>query len=218
MNTPNERQSAQSMTARRYDRIASVYDWFEAPMEMMGGRRRRARVVGSASGKTLEIGIGTGRNLSFYPPNVELSGIDISERMLSRAEKRASQLGIDVALDHGDVEHLPFADDEFDTVIATCVFCSVDDPVRGLEEVKRIVKPGGQVLLLEHVRPHGRVSGWLADRLTSFTRRLLGSEINRQTEDNVRLAGLEIVDVKRQGVWREILARPKKNGDAHESS
>jgi ubiquinone/menaquinone biosynthesis C-methylase UbiE len=184
-------------------------------MDMMGGRRRRARVIGRASGKTLEIGMGTGRNLSLYPPDVDLHGVDISERMVSRARKRANRLGLDVDVEHGDVESLPFADDEFDTVTATCVFCSVDDPVRGLQEVRRVVKPGGQVLLLEHVRPRGRVCGWLADRLTSLTRRLLGPDINRRTEENIRLAGLEIDDVKRKGIWREILARPN-NGQEGE--
>jgi ubiquinone/menaquinone biosynthesis C-methylase UbiE len=111
-----------------------------------------------------------------------------------------------------NVEDLPFPDDSFDTVTATCVFCSVEGPVRGLEEVKRVVKPRGQVLLLEHVRPGGRISGWLADRLTSLTRRLLGPDINRPTEDNVRRAGLEIIEVRRQGIWREIVARPAENG------
>jgi ubiquinone/menaquinone biosynthesis C-methylase UbiE len=110
-------------------------------MDKMGGQRRRTRVVGRASGNTLEIGIGTGRNLPLYPLDVKLRGIDISRRMLSRARARAGRLGMDVDLEQGDVEHLPFADDAFDTVTATCVFCSVDDPVRGLQEVKRVVKP-----------------------------------------------------------------------------
>jgi ubiquinone/menaquinone biosynthesis C-methylase UbiE len=197
--------------ARRYDRTARFYDIVDAPMDWMGGAERRRRVLSRAKGCTLEVGVGTGRNLSSYPDGVEVTGIDISEGMLSRARRRAARLPIPVRLQQADVEQLPFPDDSFDTVTATCVFCSVEDPVRGFEEVRRVVKPAGQVLLLEHVRPRGRLLGWLADLLTPLTRRLFGPEINRRTEENVRRAGLEIVDVRRQGVWREIVAGPDKH-------
>ena len=112
------------------------------------------------------------------------------------------------ALDLADVQALPFDDDSFDTVTATCVFCSVADPVAGLKEVARVATPGGQVLLLEHVRPRNPVLGWLADLVAPVVRRLMGPEINRRTEDNVTAAGLEIDEVTRWGVWREIVAHP----------
>jgi len=194
--------------ARRYDRIARFYDAFEAPMDLLGGRRRRARCVAGAAGRTLEVGIGTGRNLELYRTDVELTGIDVSSAMLARAEKRADSLGRAVRLELADVEQLPYPDASFDTVCATCVFCSVADPVAGLREVGRVTRPDGQVRLLEHVRPHNRVLGWLADRLSPLTQRLIGPAINRRTEDNVRAAGLEPIEVRHHGVWREILARP----------
>jgi ubiquinone/menaquinone biosynthesis C-methylase UbiE len=194
--------------AHRYDRIARFYDAFEAPMDLLGGRRRRARCVAAATGRTLEVGIGTGRNIDLYPTDVEVTGIDISAAMLARAEKRADGLHLAVRLERADVERLPYPDSSFDTVCATCVFCSVPDPVAGLREVARVTRPDGQVRLLEHVRPRNRLLGWLADRLSPFTQRLIGPAINRRTEDNVRAAGLELVDVQRHGVWREILARP----------
>lgn len=202
-----------SRTTRRYDRIAAMYDGFEAPMDWMGGRRRRRRVIRQASGRTLEVGIGTGRNLSAYPEDVRLTGVDLSARMLERTEARAQRLEAPVRLERADAEHLPFADDSFDTVTATSVFCSVDDPVGGLEEIRRVVKPGGRVLLLEHVRPTGRLLGWIFDRLAPIVRRLFGPFINRRTERNVRQAGLEIVDLRRHGIWREIIARPSTTGD-----
>ncbi len=193
--------------ARRYDRLARFYDVLDAPMDWMGGAARRQRLLARARGRTLEVGIGTGRNLARYPAGVDLTGVDISARMLSRARARAARLRSAVHLQQADVELLPFPDASFDTVSATCVFCSVENPVRGLEEVRRVVKPQGQVLLLEHVRPRGRVLGWLADRISPLTRRLIGPEVNRPTEENVRRAGLDIVEIRRQGVWREIVAR-----------
>lgn len=194
--------------ARVYDRIAPIYDFMEAPMEWFGARDRRARVIGGAHGDVLEVGVGTGRNLELYPDDARVTGIDISEGMLERARSRASRLERSPELDVADAESLPFEDDRFDTVTATCVFCSVEDPVRGLEEIRRVVKPGGEVRLLEHVRPRNPVVGKLFDWLTPLTRRLMGPEINRRTVANVEAAGLEIVDIRRDGIWREIVARP----------
>jgi len=196
--------------ARVYDRVAGIYDLMEAPMDRMGGTDRRRRVLSGARGKTLEVGIGTGLSLEHYPPDVDLVGIDISARMLERAQERAERMGRRVVLEQADVEALPFEDATFDTVTATCVFCSVGDPVRGLQEVRRVVKPDGRVLLMEHVRPENPVLGKLFDVLTPLTRRVMGPEINRRTEDNIRRAGLEIVHTRRSGIWREIEAQPAR--------
>lgn len=200
--------TTRSRVARVYDRIAPVYDLFEAPMDWLGGRDRRARVIGEADGDVLEVGVGTGRNLEWYPDDARVTAIDISKRMLGRARKRATDLDREVSLCGADVEALPFETGSFDSVTATCVFCSVEDPLRGLQEVRRVAKPGGEVKLLEHVRPRNPVLGKLSDWLSPLTRRLVGPEINRRTEENVEAAGLKIVEVRRQGVWREIIARP----------
>lgn len=197
-----------SEVGRRYDRIARFYDAFEAPMDLLGGRRRRVRTITGAAGHTLEVGIGTGRNLDLYPPDVDLTGIDISPKMLARAERRARQLERAARLEVADVEDLPFPDASFDTVTATCVFCSVPDPVAGLREVARVTRPDGQVLLLEHVRPCNSLLGWVFDRLSPLVQRLVGPAINRRTEANVAAAGLDLIAVDRHGVWRQIQARP----------
>jgi ubiquinone/menaquinone biosynthesis C-methylase UbiE len=194
--------------ARTYDRVAGVLDLLSAPMEWMGGAARRRRVLERARGRVLEIGVGTGKNLELYPPGVEVTGIDISPRMLARAREHAARVGSPAALHLADAERLPYADASFDTVTATCVFCSVPDPVRGLREAARVVRPGGEVLLLEHVRPRNPVLGRLFDLLTPLTRRFLGPEINRRTEANVAAAGLRIVSCRSEGIFREMVAVP----------
>ncbi len=195
--------------ARIYDRVAPLYDLYAAPMEWFGGQRRRQRLLRRAVGEVLEVGVGTGLNLEHYPEGVHVTGIDVSPRMLSEARDRAEAASVPVHLEVADVEALPFEDDRFDTATATCVFCSVEDPVQGLRELARVVRPDGRVLLLEHVRPRNRVVGALADLLSPLTRRLFGPEINRRTERNVVAAGLGIVSIQRHGVWREIEARPR---------
>ncbi len=195
--------------ARVYDRIAPLYDLYSGPMEWMGGAQRRRRLLGQAQGTVLEVGVGTGLNLEHYPPDVHVTGIDISPRMLSRARRRAADADEEVVLEVANIEDLPYHDDRFDTATATCVFCSVTHPVRGLRELARVTKPNGRVLLLEHVRPRNPILGLLADLISPLTRRLFGPEVNRRTERNVEAAGLEVVTIRREGVWREIEARPR---------
>lgn len=208
MTASSETRGSQDAVTARYDRIARFYDAFDKPMDLLGVRRRRRRLLSRARGDTLEVGVGTGRNLGLYPSGIELTGIDVSPNMLARARKVAERSHVVAALDLADVQALPFDDDSFDTVTATCVFCSVADPVAGLKEVARVARPGGQVLLLEHVRPRNPILGWLADFVAPVVRRVMGPEINRRTEDNVTAAGLEIDEVTRWGVWREIVAHP----------
>ena len=206
--TLNEPSRDQAEVTASYDRMARFYDLYDKPMDLLGVRRRRKRLLANATGKTLEVGVGTGRNLDLYPDGVELVGIDVSANMLARARRVAERQDRPIALELADVQDLPYGDGSFDTVTATCVFCSVADPIAGLREVARVVRPAGRVLLLEHVRPRNPLLGWLADRIAPIIARLLGPEINRRTEDNVTAAGLDIIEIRRWGVWREIYARP----------
>lgn len=198
----------QTRVTRRYDRLAAVYDLYNGPLEWLSFRRRRRRLLSGAEGLVLDAGIGTGLSLRHYPPGVEVIGVDVSPRMLRRARRRAVRLSRPVRLGRADVQRLPFLDQRFDTVVATFLFCSVPNPVGGLSELRRVVKPDGRVLLLEHVRPRNRFLGWLSDLVSPITRRLLGFNLNRRTEDNILAAGLELVTVRRRGIWREIVARP----------
>ncbi|MCL1588061.1 MAG: methyltransferase domain-containing protein [Actinomycetia bacterium] len=203
--------SEQSEVTRRYDRMARIYDIYDAPMELMGTKKRRRALLDKATGTVLEVGVGTGKNLAYYREGAEVTGIDVSSRMLDRARAKMVSVHVKAELVEADVQDLPFDDDTFDTAVGTCVFCSVADPVQGLGELGRVVRPDGQILLLEHVRPTNRLLGRLADLVSVATRRIFGFRTNRQTEENVAAAGLEIVEVTRNGIWRTIVARLPKS-------
>ena len=185
--------SLTDLTRRRYNRVAFLYDLMEAPVEGLRFASWRRRLAGRIAGPTaLEVGVGTGKNLAYYPQDVRITAIDFSPRMLARAQKRANKLNLQVDLQEMDVQHLDFADHSFDTVFATFVFCSVPDPVMGLRELRRVSKPEGRLLLLEHMRPDHPVLGWLFDVLNPIVVRMMGANINRKTIDNIRLAGWQI--------------------------
>jgi ubiquinone/menaquinone biosynthesis C-methylase UbiE len=208
----DDNASEQAGVTRRYDRMASTYDLYDAPMELMGTKKRRRALVGKASGTVLEVGVGTGKNLRYYTAGTEVAGIDVSSQMVQRAERRLAALRMKANLVEADVQDLPFDDDTFDTAVGTCVFCSVVDPVQGLRELGRVVRPDGRILLLEHVRPTNKLLGRISDVASIFTRRIFGFRTNRRTEENVAAAYLEIIEVTRNGVWRQIVARPQQSG------
>ena len=185
--------SASDLTRRRYNRMAFLYDFMEAPVEYLRFAAWRKRLTDRITGPTaLEVGVGTGKNFEYYPQDVSITAIDLSPRMLERAQKRANKLNLQVNLREMDVQHLDFADHSFDTVFATFVFCSVPDPVLGLRELRRVCKPNGRLLLLEHVRPGNAYLGFFFDVLNPVIVRMMGANINRRTTDNVRQAGWQI--------------------------
>jgi SAM-dependent methyltransferase len=156
----------------------------------------RGAVVTGARGRVLEIGVGAWLNLSRYRRDIEsLTGIEPNARSIKKARRRAEQLGWDVDLRQGKVEALPFADESFDTVVAMFVWCSVGDVPAGLREVRRVLKPGGQLRFLEHVRSRSPRAARLQDLMTPLWRRLAGNcHPNRDTEQAIRAAGFQIVE------------------------
>ena len=180
---------------RRWNRQARLYDRLTAPMEhMLGLVRGRGWVFERvAKGRVLEVGAGTGKNLPYYPERAFVVASDLSPGMLARAVEKARDRSRAVRFVVTDAEDLAFRDGAFDTVLATCVFCTVPDPVRGLREARRGLRDGGEVVLLEHMRPKGFL-GKLFDLLDPIASRLMGPHINRRTLDNIRRAGLVVVE------------------------
>jgi len=207
--TWNVRETAATQT--RYDRIAPLYDFMEALIERWRFSNWRERAWSLVTGpQVLEVGVGTGKNVSYYPPNVHITGVDLSDKMLDRARRRAERQGLPVMLFQMDAQALKFPDGVFDSAIATFVFCSVPDPILGLQEMARVVKPGGRIVLLDHVRSENRLLGRLMDWLDPLVVRLMGPHINRRTVENVQRAGLTIErveDMDAGGIVKLIVAR-----------
>ena len=155
----------------------------------------RREVVEQARGVVLEIGAGNGLNLALYDPaRVErVEAIEPDSAMLSYARERAAKARVPVNLIQAPVENLPFPDDSFDCAVVTLVFCSVNDPLRGLQEVRRVLKPGGSLSMLEHVRAHSAIAVTLQNIITPINKLIAGNcHWNRDTEKTVRKVGFQV--------------------------
>jgi phosphatidylethanolamine/phosphatidyl-N-methylethanolamine N-methyltransferase len=197
-------------TKKRYDRIAKVYDLMEGAVEKSRYTKWRQLLWSKVEGrKILEVGVGTGKNFPYYPSEAEVTAIDFSDRMLARAIVKTQKQMIRVKLLLMDVQKLEFDDATFDTVVSTFVFCSVPDPVQGLKEVGRVCKPGGKIILLEHVLSANRILAGLMNLANPMVVKMIGANINRKTVENISLSGLTIERVTdlTAGIFKLIEAR-----------
>ncbi len=174
-------------------RFADNYDACMRPLEQRIFAARRQALIPRATGDVLEIGGGTGANLPFYQHVRSLTFTDPDPAMLRIAETKPHPPALSVTFLTAAAEALPFSDHSFDTVVVTLALCSVADPPRALAEIRRVLRPGGLLLALEHVRPPGLL-GYVADVLTPLQRRLAaGCHLNRLTHQAIRAAGFTIV-------------------------
>ena len=182
------------MAKARYDDFAQHYEGVMDPLQRWGLLGLRIEVLRQLpAGRILEIGAGTGLNFVHYPPDARGVATEFSREMLKIASTKTRPAGLQLLQNRA--EDLPFKDGSFDAAFATLVFCSVESPLKGFAELRRVVRPGGTVVLLEHVRPGG-ILGPLFDLLNVFSVRFFDDHVNRRTAKLVSEAGLEVVDVK----------------------
>ncbi|HYO61165.1 MAG TPA: class I SAM-dependent methyltransferase [Actinomycetota bacterium] len=192
-----DRASETARVNRIWDRVAPVYDrrigFFERRL-FQGGREW---VCSRARGATLEIAVGTGRNLHLYPDDVELTGIELSEGMLSLARERARSLGRAFDLRLGDAQALDFPDDSFDTVTCTISLCSIPDDAAAVREVRRVLRPGGRFVAMEHVRSPVVAVRAVQRAIEPLTVRFEGDHVAREPLDHLRREGFRVDELER---------------------
>lgn len=189
--------SDQEKTAKKYSRASKMYDLMESPIEKLAFNKYRKKAVNLAQGKTLEVGIGTGKNLEYYDKTIELHGIDFSDGMLEKSIQKVNELSLQhVSLYQMDAQNLSFEDNTFDTVISTFVFCTIPDAEKGLQEVYRVLKPGGKAIFLEHMKSKHRIINLFLYMMNVFSKWFLGTSMVRKTQERINKSGLVINQVE----------------------
>jgi ubiquinone/menaquinone biosynthesis C-methylase UbiE len=202
-----EQQNAQRKRAWRkqadsYDRLIG---WWE---RRMFGEDNRPWACSRAEGKVLEVAVGTGLNLPFYDAGLSIVGIDLSPDMLAIARQRAVDAGRDVDLREGDAHDLAFDDGSFDTVVCTFSLCNIPDTDRALAEMHRVLRPGGTLILVDHIRSSVRPILWLQKAAEVLTVRMDGDYLTRRPSLNAERQGFEITERERfaRGVVERLVA------------
>ena len=197
-------------TAEKYSRISHLYDTFEYPIERVLFQKLRTKAISYAQKNTLEVGVGTGKNLPYYYPDIILKAIDFSSGMLKVSHRKQKNVQVKhLQLYKMDVQQLAFDSNSFDTVVSTFVFCTVPDPIAGLKEVYRVLKPSGTAIFLEHMKSHYTLVNIPLYVMNVFSKSLLGTSMVRETQKNIELVGftIESVEKKTLDIVRLIIAR-----------
>lgn len=182
---------------RGHPLFAAAWD-FVTRHEGKGLRALRRETIGGATGRTLEVGVGVGANWKYLPEGVDYTGIEPDPFMLERARRHALQQGRrSLALEQVDVQHMPFPDETFDTVVTTLTFCSVPDALEGLREVRRVLKSGGEFRFAEHVLANNPLLAAVQRTITPLTRRWAGGcHQDRDTLTTIQRAGFTVASCR----------------------
>ncbi len=202
--------SVESDRVRRiWDRLAPRYDRMVRVPERLLFEGGREWVCSRARGDVLEVSVGTGRNLQLYGRDVRIAGVDISAAMLEIARKRAADLGREADLRIGDAQALEYPDSSFDTVVCTLALCSIPDPRAAVAEMRRVLRSGGRVLLLEHVRSPLFLVRTIQRALEPITVWLEGDHLVREPLELLVAEGFELDEVERSklGIVERVAAR-----------
>jgi len=184
------------VTKAKWDKAAANFD----VMAGYGPEKRwepfkRKLFAKMGEGRILFLAIGTGLDIPFFPPNKNITGIDISDKMIDKARVRADQYDGKIDLQQMDVHDMPFEDDSFDQIFTSCTFCSVPRPIDGLKSLKRVLKPGGELHMFEHTGSRYFPFSLMMNVMTPLSRRF-GPEMNRKTVENVQAAGFKLDEVQ----------------------
>jgi ubiquinone/menaquinone biosynthesis C-methylase UbiE len=183
---------------KTYERIARFYDFLDSPFENARYKPLRRILFDGLSGTLLDAGIGTGRNIPYYPQGCKVTGIDLSPAMLERARRRRDKLGATVDLREMNVMEMDFADDSFDVVVSSFLFCVLDAEQQqpALEEIRRVCRPGGTIRIIEYAIPEKPFPRFIMKLWSPWVRFAYGAEFDRNTEQYLDAAGLELVERK----------------------
>jgi ubiquinone/menaquinone biosynthesis C-methylase UbiE len=193
-----ERQRRNDRLRRVWNKEAARYDkqmgWFERHVL---GEDNRPWVCSRAHGSVLEVAIGTGLNLGYYRPDIQLTGMDLSPAMLDIARKRADDIGLPVQLHEGDAHELPYEDESFDSVVCTFSLCNIPDLDQAVAEMTRVLKPRGVLLLVDHIRSSVKPIYWAQKAIEFLLVRLHGEHMTRRPLEYATRYGFEVLEQER---------------------